>query len=483
MTQLPPHLAENPLNVLSLGFNPNQFNQLHFGLIEQFHAAALKIRAGRDLQSANSPVSPLTASDSPAHLASISLANQLANGNASIVSSLPLTSANLTSLATTNTTTTSPSAMKNSFSAFSVDALLGAAAKQSASILDKSAGNQSNNLLSNLPTNLSSCNSLNASLSSLSSSSSVESSANQNSSQNTKSKPNAKNRIKRLVRKEKGDKSTETQASSDRSRSNTPDRGDTRLKSGESKVEAKSEPKKSTQKKSAEKSKSSSQNSKTNVESSKMDSSFEANFDDDLLDEEDLEDEENLNVCDDSMDYDDVKANIKRNELVQQHLAHYPILNSMQRHMNASPSSLLSSTALYNPLNGQLPPSFYSNFFPGLPLNGTANGDQTTPSATANGNSSTTPATINGQSALAANYFAANGNWPSFLGGPPPLGSFPGLGLGNRKFGFVFLKFLSHFAIMLSLLTRKRSKFLHFINFFYPINFDGFAMHFHFDVR
>lgn len=441
MAQLPPHLAENPLNlnVLSLSFNPNQFNQLHFGLIEQMHAAALKMRAGRDLQSANSPVSPLTASDSPSHLSSISasLANQLTNGNVSIASSLPLTSANLTSLATTNTSTTSPSVMKNSFSAFSVDALLGAAAKQSVSILDgsnKSTGNLTNNLSSN--------SLFNASLSSSSSSSSVES-----ANQNAKCKPNAKCRIKRLVKKEnhKSSKLSESrQQSSDRSRSNTPDRGDAhRLKSGESKAEIKSEHRKSAgghHKKPAEKSKSTSQNSKSNLESSKLDSSFDANFDDDLLDEEDLEDEENLNVCDDSMDYDDMKANLKRSELVQQHLAHYPILNSMNRHMNASPSGLLSSTALYNPLNGQLPPSFYSNFFPALPLNGTANGDQTTPSATANGNSSTAPAAINGQSALAANYFA-NGNWPSFLGGPPPLGSFPGLGLGNRKFGSFFFVF------------------------------------------
>ena len=401
MAQLPQHLPENPLNVLSLGFNPSQFNQLHFGLIEQMHAAALKMRAARDLP--GSPVSPLTASDSPGHLpSSASLAVQLANG----------TSNGLTNIAST------PSAVKNSLSAFSVDALLGAAAKQTATILESKATNLTGNSLTgnNLSINhlssgnLSSNSLFNASLSSSSSSSSVES-ANQNSQPN-KCKPNekAKSRIKRLIKKEKS-----KPADSDRSRSSTPDAGQ---KGGQPKAEAKSEHKKP---KKAEKSKSSNQNSKSSLEQSKLDTSLDGQFDDDdLLDEDELEDEENLNVCDDSMDYDDMKPHLK-NELVQQHLAHYPLLNSMQR--RASPSGLLSA-GMYNPL----PPSFYSNFFPTLPLSRPSNGEQ--PS-----NSSNSPATINGQSPLAGNYFA-NANWPSFLSGPPPFSSFPGLGLANSKLKF-----------------------------------------------
>lgn len=422
--QLPQHLnTENTLNILNLNFNPN-FNQLHFGLIEQMHAAALKLRANRELNATNnSPISPLTP-NSPSHLSSLTSNLAQLNGGCS----LPIgTNSNLT-----NTTS---NMIKNNFSTFSVDALLGAAAKQNASILESTVNNKS--MTNNLSTN----SLFNTSLSSSSSTSSIESTTPQHTAATINKTNKTSSNIDKTKTKIKKSKKNENNKitklngnQSDQSRSNSPGNNESYLKN-----ELKIENKKIVDKKQTDKSKLTN-NAKHNLDS-KLDSSFDANFDDEF-DEEELEDEENLNVCDDSMDYDEIKANLKRDSFVQQHLAQYPILDSMSRHLvNTSPSSLLTSTAtLYNPLNGQLTPNFYSNFFPTLPaLNSQA--EQTTPSSSTNSTASTNTnsTTINGQT-TPANYFA-NTNW-QFLTGqcPPTFGSFSSM--GNSKFLYLVYNFI-----------------------------------------
>ena len=430
MAQLPTHLAnvtDNPfnLNILNLNFNHN-FNPLHFGLIEQMHAAALKLRVANQTAAnnrTNSPLTPLTP-NSPSHSTTTQFSpktpTQLNGSTNSIKNANLNTNSNL---------------IKNSFSSFSVDALLGAAAaKQNASILDVSTNKSTNN------NNLSNNSLFNTSLSSSSSSSSSSIESTNNNSKVAKNQSlneKAKNKIKKLIKKSENNKNKSNEQQSDRSRSQTPERLD-ELKNRQTKIENKSNLKHHQQsiiinnKKLNDKMAKPIALTKSNLDStSKLDSSLD--FDEDLIDEEDLDDEDNLNVCDDSMDYDDVKANLKREAFIQQHLADYPTLNAMNRQLNASPSTLLSTTnALYNPLNGNQIPNFYSNFFPTLPMNDQLSNQTTssTNTTTSNTNSTNNNNLINGQSTAIPN---ANNYWPSFLAGPPPFGTFPSIGLGNSK--------------------------------------------------
>ncbi|KAK4337422.1 hypothetical protein RND71_043879 [Anisodus tanguticus] len=219
----------------------------------------------------------------------------------------------------------------------------------------------------------------------------------------------------------------------------------------------------------AEKVKSTSIKSFNNINKNvKLDSSFEdANFEDyndeDEVDENDLieDDEENLNVCDDSMDFEAAKNSLElhRHNLQLASQSHYPFLESMNRHLSASP--LISSAGLY-PLSGQLPSSFYSNFFhnngisnlASSPIGNSLTSIQPINSSTTSSNNlssnANTSSLVSGQSsnntssavaaaaaAVAANngYFSSvsnNSSWPSFQ--PPPFGnSFSGLGLANKN--------------------------------------------------
>lgn len=396
MSQLP-HLTatDNPINVLS--FNPN-FSQLPFGLIEQMQAAALKLHANNN----SSPISPITP-NSPSQFTS--LASNLSNLNG-------LTNLNGSASNGNRLTTTT----KSSLNTFSVDALLGAAVKQQQHL------NQNNNLIgSKFQTNL-----FNTSISSSSSSSSIES-ANHRKADKTKAK------IKKNLKKNEISKKVNENA--DRSRSNTPERTELEERHEtkcDQKSTSKTDLKLNSHKKQIDKSKS----IKNNLDL-KLESSLDANFD---LDDDDLEDDENLNVCDDSMDYDNIKNGLNH-ESLQQLVHNYPFIDSMHRHLNVSPSTLLSTAALYNPLNSQLPPNFYSNFLPSLPLNASneqlLNQTAATVAQNANSQNETKSNLINGQSSNVSNYFA-NVNWPFLTG--PPFGSFSSLG-NSKLFFFLPLNF------------------------------------------